>query len=51
MCADCQNFDPKIRSDDQKKNSYENRDYESVDEMSLYLKLCLEKLRKKEFRQ
>ena len=30
-----QNFDPKIRRDLQKKNSYERRDYESVDENSL----------------
>ena len=28
------NFDPKIRKDN-KKNSYERRDYESVDEKSL----------------
>ena len=34
-----------------KKISYERRDYESVDEKKTYLSLCLEKLRKKEFRQ
>ena len=33
-----------------KKNSYERRDYESVDEKT-YLSLCPEKLRKEEFRQ
>ena len=30
-----------------KKISYERRDYESVDEKSLSLRLCLEKLQKK----
>ena len=33
-----------------KKISYERRDYESVDEKSLYLKLSPEKRRKEEFR-
>ena len=33
-----------------KKVSYERRDYESVDKRA-YLRLCLEKLRKKEFIQ
>ena len=31
----CQNFDFKIRRDHQKKNPYERRDYELVDEKSL----------------
>ena len=34
-----------------KKISYERRDYESVDEKKTYLRLCPEKVRKKEFRQ
>ena len=45
----CQNFYFKIRRDHQ-KNSYERRDYESVDERA-YLKLCPEKQRKKESRE
>ena len=32
-----------------KKIPYERRAYESVDEKSLYLRLCPEKRRKKEF--
>ena len=45
----CQNFDFKIRRD-HKKNSYERRDYESVDEKSLSFIMC-KKATKKEFRQ
>ena len=45
----CQNFDFKIRRDHQ-KNSYERRDYESVDENSL-LGYVPKNDEKKEFRQ
>ena len=46
----CQNFDYKIRSDHQKKNSYERRDYESVDEKSLSYAKSQKKQRKKDRR-
>ena len=33
--TNCQKFDPKIKRDNQ-KNSYERRDYESLDILSLF---------------
>ena len=45
MEALSKNFNFNLRMDPQ-KNSYERRDYESVDDRT-YLRLCPEKLRKK----
>ena len=48
----CQNFDFKIRRDHhKKKNSYDRRDYESVDEKSLSYVMSRKTTKKKEFRQ
>ena len=47
MASFSKTFDFNFRSDHQKKISYERRDYESVDEKSIYLRLCPEKRRKK----
>ena len=49
MASLSKNFDFNLRRDHQ-KISYERRDYESVDERA-YLRLCPEKLRKREFGQ
>ena len=46
LVSHCQNFDFKIRRV-QQKSYYERRDYKSVDEKSLYLRLCAEKRQKK----
>ena len=48
-CKNYKNFDAKIRRDYQ-KNSYDRRNYESVDEKSLS-KVMSRKTTKKEFRQ
>ena len=42
-----QNFDSKIRRDHQKKNSYDRRDYESVDEKKSLSKAVSQKTMKK----
>ena len=41
-----QNFDFNLGNDPQKKNSYDCRNYVSIDEKSLYLRLCHKKQRK-----